>query len=94
MWEIFSKLTTEASDVVLVSVLLILNIFDTFFYCFFVFGFFLLLNMQMADGIMYCLNLNLSLHFRVSSRSHVTTVNKSFLPSAIFVITSSILDVS
>ena len=42
-------------------------------------------NMQMADGILYCLNLNLSMHFRVGSKSRVTTVNKSFLSSPIFV---------
>ena len=40
----------------------------------------------MADGILYCLNLNLSMYFRVGSRSpvtfktnlYVTTVNNSF----------------
>ena len=33
--EICSKLTIELSDVVLVSLLLTLNVFDTLFYCFF-----------------------------------------------------------
>ena len=56
-----------------------LNIFDTL--CFFS-------NFEhvMADGILYCLNLNLSMYFRVGSRSpvtfktnlYVTTVNNSF----------------
>ena len=46
---------------------------------------FLTLNIGMADGILYCLNLNLSVHFRVGSRGpvtfktklYVTTVNNS-----------------
>ena len=56
-----------------------LNIFDTL--CFFS-------NFEhvMADGILYCLNLNLSMYFRVGSRSpvtfktnlYVTTVKNSF----------------
>ena len=56
-----------------------LNIFDNL--CFFS-------NFEhvMADGILYCLNLNLSMYFRVGSRSpvtfktnlYVTTVNNSF----------------
>ena len=45
-----------------------------------------------TDGILYCLNLILSIHFRVRSRSPVTfkikpcvtTVNNSFQPLPIF----------
>ena len=48
--------------------------------------------MKMADEILYCLNQNLSMHFRVASRSLVTvkmkdcvaTVNNSFQPLPIF----------
>ena len=53
-------LTIEATDFVLVSLLLTL----------------LRLNMQMPDGILYCLNLNLSMCFRVRSRSPVTFKTK------------------
>ena len=46
----------------------------------------------MADGILYCLSLNLSMDFRVTSRSpvtcktklYVTTVSNSFHPLTIF----------
>ena len=46
----------------------------------------------MADGILYCPNLNVSMHFRVGSRKPVTfkiklcvtTVNNSFQPLPIF----------
>ena len=38
----------------------------------------------MADGILNCLNLNLSMHFRVGSKNHVTTVNETFQPLPIF----------
>ena len=46
----------------------------------------------MADGIPYCLDFNLSMHFRVRSRSpvtfktklYVTTVSNSFQPLPIF----------
>ena len=52
--------------------------------------FLLTLNMWIADGILYRLNLNWSMHFRVGSRSplafktklYVTTVNNSFQPLA------------
>ena len=48
--------------------------------------------MSMADEKLYCLNLNLSMHFRVSTRSpvtfkirlYVTTVNNSFQTLPIF----------
>ena len=54
--------------------------------------FLLTLNMGMADGILYCLNLNLSMHFRVGSRGlvtfktklYVTTFNNSFLLLPVF----------
>ena len=54
--------------------------------------FLLTLNMGMADGILYCLNLNLSMHLRVGSRGlvtfkiklYVTTFNNSFLLLPVF----------
>ena len=50
------------------------------------------LNMYMADGVLYCPNLNSLMHFTIRSRGpvtfntklHVTTVNNSFQPLAIF----------
>ena len=82
MWETFSKLTTKA-----LPLLFTLNIFDTLLYCFSVFAsfFFLLtVNMQMADRILYYVNVNLSMHFRVSCRICLTKVNKSFQSLSIF----------
>ena len=38
-------------------------------------------NMKMVDGIFYCLNLNLSMHFRVGSRSLVTFKTELFITS-------------
>ena len=54
--------------------------------------FLLTLNMEMKDGILYCLILDLSMHFRAGSRSpvtfkmklYVTTVNNSFQQLPIF----------
>ena len=54
--------------------------------------FLLILNMKMADAILHCLNVNLSMHFRVRSRNpaifnmklYVTTVNNSFQSWPIF----------
>ena len=54
--------------------------------------FLLILKIKMVDDLLYCLNLNLSMHFRVRSRSpvtfkaklYVTTVNNSFQPLPIF----------
>ena len=61
--KIYSKLTIEAPDVVLVSLMLTLNILDMFFWVFLQ-----TLNMEMADGLLYCLkevryNKNLSMKF-------------------------------
>ena len=75
--KICSKLTLETPDVVLVYLLLTLNIFDIF---------------DMPDGILYCLNLNVSMGFKVGFRSritfktkfYVTTVNNSFQQLPIF----------
>ena len=78
MCERYSKLTKEASDAVLVPLLLTLNVFKILLYCFL-----LTLNMQMADGILNCLNLKLSMHFRVGFKSCVTTVSKTFWPLCI-----------
>ena len=49
-------------------------------------------NCKMADGVLYCLNLNSAMHFRVDSRGlvtfktklYVTTVNNNFPPLTIF----------
>ena len=53
----------------------------------------------MVDGILYCPNLSLYMHFKVGSRSPatklcVTTANNSFRSLTVFVPKSSILDVA
>ena len=42
-------------------------------------SFLMILNMQMTDGILYCLNLNLSMYFRVGSRSPLLHLRQSSL---------------
>ena len=74
------KLTIEAPDVLLVSLLL------TWIYLTHCSSVFCWVWTWMGDGKLYCLNLNLSLYFRVRSRTlltfktkfYVTTVNKNF----------------
>ena len=56
--KICSKLTIEAPDV---SLWIYLTHYSSVFFA--------TLNMEIADGILYCFNLNLSMHFRVGSRS-------------------------
>ena len=68
------KLPVELPDVVLVSLLLTLNKFDLLFLCVFA-----ALNMLMTDKILYCLNLNVSMHFKVWSRSPVTFKTKLYV---------------
>ena len=76
---ICSKLIIEAPDIFLVFLLLTLTTFDTL--CFY--GD---LEPLKVDIILYCLNLNLSMDFRVGSKSPVTfkakvcetTINNSF----------------
>ena len=36
-------------------------------------------DMKVVDGILYCLNLNLSMHFRVGSQTRVTFKTKFYL---------------
>ena len=71
---ISSRITVELPDVVLLSLLLTLNKFDLLFSCVFA-----ALNMLMIDEILYCLNLNVSMHFRVWSRSSVTFKTKLYV---------------
>ena len=86
--EMCSKLAQELPDVALVSLLLTFNVFDRLLYCFFAD----FKHVKMADGILYCLNLNLSLCFRFRSWSlvafqtklYVTSVNNSFESMPIF----------
>ena len=67
--DICSKLIIEAPDIFLVFLLLTLTIFDTL--CFY--GD---LEPVKVDIILYCLNLNLSMDFRVGSKSPVTFKTK------------------
>ena len=85
--KICSNLTIQLPEVNLVSLLLTLNVFDTLFYCFFA-------DFEHVNGgwNTYCLNLNLSMLFRVRSRNpvtfktdlRVTSVNNSFQSFPIF----------
>ena len=43
--------------------------------------FLLTLRMEMTDGILYCLNLNLSVHFKVEARSLITFKTKLYVSS-------------
>ena len=66
--KICTKLTIEAPGVILVSLLLTLIIFDMMFFVFCFAGFERKWQMKYFT---YCLNLNLSMHFRVRFRSIV-----------------------
>ena len=57
-------------------------------------NFLLALNMETADGMLYCLNLNLSMHFRVESRNPATFKTKPYVAKVAFVRKSAILDVA
>ena len=48
----------------------------------------------MADGILYCLNLNLSVQFRVGSRRPVTFKTELYVTPNFFATISYILDVA
>ena len=67
MCEIYSKLTIEAPGLILVFLFFTLSIFDTFCFCW---------CWTMLDVILYCLKLNVSMHFRVTSRGPITSKTK------------------
>ena len=95
------KLALEAPDIVLVSLWFTLNISDMLFYCFW--GFFADFEHVNArwNTLLECFHLNLSIPFRVRSRSpvtcqmklSVTTVNNSSQLLQFFITKRSILDV-
>ena len=84
MFKVNNRSTKHCSGVVIVNFEYIWHVVLVFFL--------LTLNMQMPDGILYCLNLNLSVQFRVQSRDpvtfktelSVTIVNNSFQLLSIF----------